>query len=275
VPKLQAVKNIVLRPESFGLALPAIDNHPYFLSVPIERDIDVVLAARLAGLEMDEFHQLNPQHHKPVILAAGTPQVLLPYDNANRFVRELAVHPGPLATWTAWVAPRTLKPAEAARLTGMPEARLREVNRIPPRMLVKAGSTLLVPRNASRAADVPEHVADNAAIALAPESPPLRRVTFKAGQRGESVASVARRYRVSPSQVAQWNDVGAGARFAAGQSVVVMVPAAPARKATRIAAAPTASAVKPSPKASSRVPAKTTRRATAEHENARVRVAQR
>ena len=28
--------------------------------------------------------------NKPVILAAGTPQVLLPYDNADDFVRQLA-----------------------------------------------------------------------------------------------------------------------------------------------------------------------------------------
>ena len=53
--------------------------------------------------------------NRPVILAAGTPQILLPYDNANRFVRELPQHRGPLATWTAWTAPRTMKPAEAAR----------------------------------------------------------------------------------------------------------------------------------------------------------------
>ena len=51
LPKLQAMKNIIARPEAFSVALPAIENHPYFLSVPIERDIDVPLAARLAGLD--------------------------------------------------------------------------------------------------------------------------------------------------------------------------------------------------------------------------------
>jgi membrane-bound lytic murein transglycosylase D len=69
--------------------------------VPIERDIDVDLAARLAGsCRWTEFKVLNPQMNKPVILAAGTPQVLLPYDNANRFVtrrwRSTAGHPGQL-----------------------------------------------------------------------------------------------------------------------------------------------------------------------------------
>jgi hypothetical protein len=104
VPKLQAIKNIVARPDAFALVLPPLENHPYFISVPIERDIDVVLAARLSGLTLEQFQQLNPQLNKPVILAAGTPQVLLPYDNANLFVSGLATHRGTLASWTAWVA---------------------------------------------------------------------------------------------------------------------------------------------------------------------------
>ena len=93
MPKLQAVKNIVARPGDFNLRLPELLNHPYFLSVPIERDMDVAVAIKLAGMPLEEFQTLNPQMNRPVILAAGTPQVLLPYDNANRFVRELPKHP--------------------------------------------------------------------------------------------------------------------------------------------------------------------------------------
>ncbi|HZF80755.1 MAG TPA: transglycosylase SLT domain-containing protein, partial [Rubrivivax sp.] len=90
VPKLQAVKNIVARPEAFGLSLPSLSDEPHFLSVPIDRDIDVALVARFAGMSLEQFHQLNPQLNKPLILAAGTPQVLLPYDNANRFIANRA-----------------------------------------------------------------------------------------------------------------------------------------------------------------------------------------
>ena len=231
VPKLQAVKNIVRKPAAYALALPPLENHPFFLSVAIVRDIDVALAASLAGLSLDNFEQLNPQMNKPVILAAGTPQVLLPYDNANRFLRELALHPGALATWTAWVAPRTLPPAEAARLIGMSEGELRSVNRIPAGMLVKAGSTLLVPRDEHITDDVAEHIAHNGLLALMPAAQPMRRLSFKAGRKGDSVAAVARRYRVSPAQVAQWNDVGSQARFKVGQPIVVEVRAAPQRSA--------------------------------------------
>ena len=244
VPKLQAVKNIISRPEAFALTLPPLKNHPYFLSVPIERDIDVALAAKLAEVSLDEFKQLNPQMNKPVILAAGTEQVLLPYDNATQFVSNLRAYRGQLATWTAWVAPKTLRPAEAAKEVGMSEDQLREVNRIPPRMLVKSGSTLLVPRTAARVEDVSEHLADNAMIALAPDAPPLRKTTLKAGKRGETVAAIAQRYRVSAAQVAQWNKTSPGASFKAGSTIVVYVPNTPAKGATRVAAGKVGPSVK-------------------------------
>jgi len=223
VPKLHAVRNIVMQPERFGLALPPLENHPYFVSVPIQRDMDVSLATRLAGLSTDEFKALNPSQNKPVILAAGTPQLLLPYDNANLFVHNLSRHKGPLATWTAWQVPRTMRPAEAAKSVGMSEASLREVNHIPPKMLVKAGSTLLVPRPEHREQDVSESLADNAMMALAPDLPPMKRMVVKAGKR-DSVASIARRYKVSADQVAQWNRTSARASFTRGQNVVVFVP---------------------------------------------------
>jgi len=226
LPKLQAVKNIVLRPDAFALSLPPLRNHPYFVSVAINRDIDIEQAARLAGLPLEEFKQLNPQMNKPVILAAGTPQVLLPYDSANQFVHALGSHRGSLASWTAWVAPRTMKPAEVARTVGMDEAQLRSVNNIPRGMLVKTGSTLMVPRSAQRQENVAEQVAENAMLALAPDLPPLRRVSVKAGRKGDTVAALAARYKLSPAQVALWNKTTLQARFKPGQAVVLMLPTA-------------------------------------------------
>lgn len=223
VPKLQAVRNIVMQPEHFGLTLTPIENHPYFVSVPIQRDMDVALAAQLAGLSSDEFKALNPSLNKPVILAAGTPQVLLPYDNAQLFVRNLPKHKGALASWTAWQVPRTMRPSDAAKSLGLSEARLREINLIPPKMLVKAGSTLLVPRSEHREQDVSESLADNAMMALAPDLPPLKRMVIRAGKR-DTVASIARRYKVSADKVAQWNSTSARAGFTRGQKVVVYVP---------------------------------------------------
>ena len=163
--------------------------------------------------------------NRPVILAAGTPQVLLPYEAANAFVRNLPRHEGPLATWTVWVAPKTLKPAEAAELVGMSEAELRDVNRIPPSMLVQAGSSLVVPRAEESLVDVPEHLAENGHLALAPDTRGFRRVTFRA----HAAATAWPRWRSAitcPAEhVAMWNHVGVDATFRSGQNIVVMVAA--------------------------------------------------
>jgi membrane-bound lytic murein transglycosylase D len=112
--------------------------------------------------------------------------------------------------------------SEAARRIGMKEADLRSVNTIPPRMLIKAGSVLIVPRSAKVQADVTSHVADTGQLNLSPERV-TRRATVKAGKR-DTVASIAKRYRLSAAQVAEWNSVGAASAFKPGQQVVVYLP---------------------------------------------------
>ncbi|MFZ3128030.1 MAG: LysM peptidoglycan-binding domain-containing protein, partial [Rhodoferax sp.] len=222
-PKLQAIKNIVSQPEAFNSTLPLIENHPYFQSVTIRRDIDVALAARLAEVPLNDFKALNPSINRPVIMAAGTPQILLPWDNAEIFQSNLESYGGGrLASWTVWIAPSTMRPADAAKRVGMAEAELRSVNAIPPRVVIRAGSSLLVTRANHINHDVTEKVADNGQLSLAPEVV-LKRSVLRAGK-NDSVASVARKYRVSADQVAQWNKVQASARFKPGQQVVVYVP---------------------------------------------------
>jgi membrane-bound lytic murein transglycosylase D len=238
VPKLQAVENIVLNPQRFGLQLPPLENHPYFVAVEIDSDIDVALVTRLSGLSEEDFHALNPQLNKPVILAAGTPQLLLPYDNAKAFREGLAGHTGPSATWTAWVAPRTLGMAEAAKLTGMSEQQLRTVNRIPAGMKLRAGSTLLIHRSQGAQANVSERVADEASIALVPERQAQRRRTIQASSRGEPLARLAQRHGVSAAQLARWNGLSASAQLKPRQQLVVLAPAASSRPAGEKRAAP-------------------------------------
>ena len=223
VPKLQAIKNIVANPQAFRTELPLIENHPYFQQVLITRDIDVALAARLADVKIEDFKALNPSAHRPVIIAAGTPQILLPWDNATVFQRNFEAYTqGQYASWTAWTAPSTMSAAEAARRTGMSETDLRGVNNIPPRMLIKAGSTLLVPRSAKVETDVAPHIADTAQVSFAPEIV-TRRTTVKA-RKGESVATIARRYGLSAANVAEWNHVSTSSAFKMGHQVVVFLP---------------------------------------------------
>lgn len=222
VPKLQAIKNIVSQPDAFKAKLPLIENHPYFETVTIRRDIDVAVAARLAEVSVEDFKALNPSANRPVILAAGTPQILLPWDNAQVFQTNLDGYSGGrLASWTVWMAPTTMRPADVAKQVGMSESELRSVNAIPPRMVVKAGSSLLVPRSSRMMLDVSEKIADNGQLSLGPEIV-FKRITVRA-RKGDNVGTVARRYKVSAEQVANWNKTRVSHRFKPGQVVAVVI----------------------------------------------------
>jgi membrane-bound lytic murein transglycosylase D len=192
VPKLQAMKNIVGNPPQFSVVLPSIPNHPYFQSVPLPRDMDVSVAAKLAEISEQDFKALNPSAHRPVLLAAGSPKILLPWDNAEVFQRNYEASTlGRMATWTAWIAPTTMKVADAAKRVNMNEADFRAINNIPPRMLIKAGSALLVPRSAGILGDVTAQVADNGHLDLSPEAVAKRKAAAKSGKnaKGTKLAS--------------------------------------------------------------------------------------
>jgi len=243
VPKLQAIENLIRDPQRLGIELPLIGNHPFFDSVTLERDIDVALVAELADVSIENFRQLNPAHDKPLIMAAGTPTILLPWDNALLFQQRLRAHQGPWATWTAWRVPEGMSVAQAAQRHDLSEARLRAVNDIPRRASqLRAGTTLLVPRQGSHNADVPAHIADGGQILLGRDdtrpasgaAPPTRqsRVTVRAG---DTLSALARRHNVSVANLRSWNNLRPNATLRTGQ-VLLVQQRAPA--ASRAASAP-------------------------------------
>ena len=134
----------------------------------------------------------------------------------------------------------------------MTESQLRELNNIPPRMLIKAGSTLLVPRAAHSQKDISESVADRGQVTFTPEMISVRK-SIRAGK-ADTVASLAKRLKVSPANLAQWNKVPANAKFKPGQALVILVnvPAASASKVKSKPKTPAKAVAKPAPKPSAK-----------------------
>ena len=167
VPTLQALKNIIETPKTYNIDLPVIENHPFFQSVAIEHDIDVALIINLAEITPEEFKALNPAVNTPAILAAITPQILLPWDNAETFIKKLNAYNGKLCSWTVWQAPRTMSVAQISTATKTPEQIIRDVNNIPPTVLVRGGSTLLVHHNQNNNSNIRLSLIQNARVDFA------------------------------------------------------------------------------------------------------------
>ncbi|AJP58154.1 lytic transglycosylase [Pandoraea vervacti] len=232
VPKLQAIKNIIAHPDIYSVKLPEIPNHPYFVSVTTKRDIDVALAAKLADLPLDEFRALNPSFRKPVILGAAQTQILLPFDSAEVFQRRLKSYDKPLSSWTTYTSASRERPEDVARKLGVDAAVIRSVNNIAPRMRLKAGSTLLVPRSDDIDQDISASVATSAVLALEPDLPDTRKVMVRA-RKHDTLAGVAARSGVSVAQIKSWNRLRRDT-LTSGQLLVLHVPV---KDASRVLAA--------------------------------------
>lgn len=222
VPKLQAVKNIVMNPQQYGLTLPEIPNHPYFVTVTTSRDIDVKVAAKLANLPLDEFKSLNPSFSKPVILGATQPQILLPFDNASAFEKGLKTYDGQLSSWTAYTVTERARPAAIAEKIGVDADTLMQVNKIPAGMRLKPGSTIVVPRTDDDDEDISADVAENGVLAMEPDVPDTRKMLIRV-RRKQSMEALANRYGVSVAQLRGWNRTRR-AVVMPGQTMVLHVP---------------------------------------------------
>ena len=91
------------------------------------------------------------------------------------------------------------------------------------------GATLLVPKPAGVEGDIPADVAENATLLYEPTRT-VKRVAVKV-RKGESLASLAKRQRVTTTQLAQWNGFSPSVRLQSGQTVFIerTVSASPKR----------------------------------------------
>ena len=127
----------------------------------------------------------------------------------------MAEHQAAFANWTAWVVPKTMSTADAAKrfgLDGSPAARAEPDPAL--KMLVRWPLTLLVPKRRWATPTTWPRPSPSARLNLTPDQPsrcanspskPARPTPWPLSPQG---------YKVSPQQVASWNKVGVKARFA-------------------------------------------------------------
>jgi membrane-bound lytic murein transglycosylase D len=222
IPKLQALKNIIANPEPFGISLGPIPNQPYFATVTKDRDIDVQLAARLAEMPVADFLALNPGFSRPIIRASVSPRIVLPADKVDVFHENLtALGQKSLVSWKSY-HPRQGETFEAiAKKHGLTVTQLKEVNGIAPRTRA-VPRLLVVPMSAAIASTAVRKMP----IMYAPPIPVTTRRVFHTVKKGETLASIAGKHRVSVEDLKRWNGV---AKAVPGRTLAVEVRGAAAK----------------------------------------------
>jgi membrane-bound lytic murein transglycosylase D len=211
LPKLQALKNLIANPAAYGITLAPIPNEPYFVTVEKTRDIDVLVAARLAEMSVEDFINLNPGFSRPLIRSDVAPRIVLPADKEQVFRANLAqLDEDDLVSWKTYHARRGDTLTSIAKRHGLTVAQLREVNGIY-RHSNRVPKQLIVPIERDADAFVPMP------IMYAPPMPSGGRTHVV--RRGETPWSIARHYGVPLKDLQRWNRIKTHIRT--GQRLVI------------------------------------------------------
>jgi membrane-bound lytic murein transglycosylase D len=203
VPKLIALKRIVQRADQLGLKLPDLPNRPYFVTIEKTRPIDLKLAARFAGMTVDEFVALNPAHNRPVISASRNNEIKLPADRVDAFVDAVEKHGRNNRAFATW-QPYTLKAGETleslASRAGISVAELRDANDLRASARILPGTRLLSPHRQVEDETRVEEFNGPRVYELV-ERPAVYHVV----RPRESLVSIARRYGTSVASLRELN----------------------------------------------------------------------
>lgn len=90
VPKFLALAEVIGNAEKHSIALPAIENQPYFKLVNPGTHLNFQQAAKLAGMDIFKLKQLNPGYRRASTHPKGPQQLLLPIANVEKFEFNLA-----------------------------------------------------------------------------------------------------------------------------------------------------------------------------------------
>lgn len=90
VPKLLALADILSNSEQYAFQWPVIENQALTELVAVGSQIDLALAAQMAGLSVKELHALNPGYNRWATDPDGPFELLLPIDKVEQFQDALA-----------------------------------------------------------------------------------------------------------------------------------------------------------------------------------------
>ncbi len=219
VPKLLALKEIFSHAEKYDIDLLHIEDERSYDLVELDSQIDLALAADLAGISTEELYKLNPAFNRWATPPKGPHRLLLPRTSLERFNQGLAKLPK--SKRIHWVRYRIRKGdtlSQIARRHSTTAQLIRQVNGIRGNN-IRAGKHLMIP-TATRS--LKQYSLSQSARLQRLRNTPRgsRKITHRV-RKGESFWSISRKYRVSTRSLAKWNGMAPIDTLRVGQELVI------------------------------------------------------
>ena len=216
VPKLLAMRRLVLDPEGYGLAFSPIPNQPYFARVPTQGQVNLRIAAEIAGISPDELYELNPAFHRWATDPAGPHFMLLPVMAADTFAENITQLSADQRLGVAHYSVHRGDSLAAVALKFHTSVNvLRELNEMPLGGIA-VGDDLRVP---GAITDLPAKVMLAAARVDGHGRGRVTRAHVQVVRRGDSLWTIARRSGVNVNTLALMNGLQPDDPLRAGQRI--------------------------------------------------------
>jgi membrane-bound lytic murein transglycosylase D len=231
VPRLLALCTVLKDPQEYGLQpMTPIADVPYFTTVDIETQLDLALAAEMAGLELNDLYRLNPGFNRWATDPTGPHRLSIPVENAQQFREKLAqLDPAKRVTWKRYKIRSGDNLGAIARKHGTSVALLRQINKLKGTN-IRAGKHLLIPV-ATRQLDQYAMSADQRKVKIRDTKRSGERILHTV-RRGETLWEIARKYKVGHRSLAKWNGMAPRDTLRTGQELVIWV-----KRGTKVAQA--------------------------------------
>jgi membrane-bound lytic murein transglycosylase D len=217
VPELLAMRRLVSDPEAYDISISPIPNQPYFARVDTHGQIELKVAAEIAGVTDEEVYELNPAFHRWATDPSGPNYLLLPVDAAQVFTQNISQlnDDQRLHAQTYTVARGDSVVSVAKKFKTTPNV-VREMNDLPTGPLT-VGTDLRLP---SPSSTLPAKVL-LAAARVDGRDRSARRPHVHIVHRGDTMWSIARRSGMDVNKLAVMNGMQPGDPLRAGQRIRV------------------------------------------------------
>ena len=224
VPKLLALVEIVADPDKYNLTLPVVPDEQQFVVTDIGGQLDLALAAEIAGVDVDTIYQYNPGYNRWSTDPAGPHQLVMPIDVADQFSATLATIPQQdRVRWKRHKVKNGEAISQIAEQYNTTVSALREANNLRGNT-IRAGHHLMIP-----VATKPLSAYSQSADARLEKKQNRKRAGNKVDhivRSGESFWTISRKYQVTHRQLAAWNGMAPGDTLSVGKKLVVWTNAA-------------------------------------------------
>ncbi len=223
VPKLFALKELFTHPEKYQLDLIPVGNQVSYEVVELDGQIDLALAADLAGITVNQLYQLNPAFNRWATAPGGPHRLLLPRDKAEQFKLGVAkVPPSKRINWVRHKIKNGETLSHISKKYRTTVGLIKKVNNIRGNQ-IRAGKHLMVP-TATKSLNT-YALSENSRKAAIQNTNRSGQKRIHIVRRGQSLWSISRDYNVNTRSLAKWNGIAPIDTLSVGQKLVVWTQA--------------------------------------------------